>query len=430
MQGDFHYYATYCAALLAGYTPAESTEICYSAQMADWCTRTFLSKLHAPLSAATTQSPIELAEARTDPIGLQDITRIWASFHFLPGDLYAEVPKGSRNYREKYRLICNPNGPLLADTVKLAKDRSLQAAGLAMHVLADTWAHRYFAGTPSLVINNVSRHFEELILLTESTSPASMTPDESSTSSASSANVAPAWVERELHEGEYRALPTRFTNNPKPADNPETSIYVRSVYQIDENSIMNLGHGRAGHFPDYSFARYRYLPAWGDYAMVLKDNPSDYYHAFAQMVYALRYLRGEYSSFEVNRYDWHIVAPWEEQIHTLLERRQLKASDDWRELGARISGVELEPFDVNRHVDEYLDATQSEHDKTVLGRYILAALAQKSMVTNRIYASGNILAGRSIDYDTHGFAGIRDYVSLLHHYGSAGRTLDAKRGTR
>ena len=75
MQGDFHYYATYCAALLAGYTPAESTEICYSAQMADWCTRTFLSKLHAPLSAATTQSPIELAEARTDPIGLQDITR-------------------------------------------------------------------------------------------------------------------------------------------------------------------------------------------------------------------------------------------------------------------------------------------------------------------------------------------------------------------
>ena len=26
---------------------------------------------------------------------------------------------------------------------------------------------------------------------------------------------------------------------------------------------MNLGHGRAGHLPDYSFAHYRYQPAWG-----------------------------------------------------------------------------------------------------------------------------------------------------------------------
>ena len=35
MQEDFHYYATYCAAFLAGYTPAESSEIAYSAQFVD-----------------------------------------------------------------------------------------------------------------------------------------------------------------------------------------------------------------------------------------------------------------------------------------------------------------------------------------------------------------------------------------------------------
>ena len=42
---DFHYYATYCAAVLAGYSPAESLEICYGAQLVDWCSVTFLTVL-------------------------------------------------------------------------------------------------------------------------------------------------------------------------------------------------------------------------------------------------------------------------------------------------------------------------------------------------------------------------------------------------
>ena len=55
MQKDFHYYATYCAAFLAGYSHEESLSICYSAQFVDWCSATLLSKLKAPRSAATTQ---------------------------------------------------------------------------------------------------------------------------------------------------------------------------------------------------------------------------------------------------------------------------------------------------------------------------------------------------------------------------------------
>ncbi len=39
----------------------------------------------------------------------------------------------------------------------------LQSVGLAMHIMADTWAHSYFAGTPSLVINNTNYYFYELI---------------------------------------------------------------------------------------------------------------------------------------------------------------------------------------------------------------------------------------------------------------------------
>ena len=90
MNKDFHYYATYLAARISGYPHADSLRICYSDQFTDVFTTTMLSKLGAPRSAATTQQTMEMANARTDIYGLQDITRTWASFHFLPRDLYAE----------------------------------------------------------------------------------------------------------------------------------------------------------------------------------------------------------------------------------------------------------------------------------------------------------------------------------------------------
>ena len=257
MQIDFHYYATYCAAILAGYSHEESLEICYSAQFVDCCSVSLLSGLGAPLAAATTQLQLEMVNARTDILGLQDITRIWASFHFLPYDLKADVRKGSKAYQDKYRLICGPDSDLLVTTVELAKGKSLQAAGIAMHVLADTWAHRYFAGTPSVVINNTDYDFVEL-------------PTEGDTFS-----------ERRV----------TFRHNPTGGDDLEKGVYTNTVFQFSENSVMSLGHGRAGHLPDYSFMRYRYLPAWGGYAEILKDNPTDYYNAFCQMIYAMRYLR-------------------------------------------------------------------------------------------------------------------------------------------
>ena len=163
MNPDFHYYATYCAAQLAGYSHEESVAIACSDRFVDLCSITLLDKLDAPLSAATTQLQLELMQVRTDIIGLQDITRIWSSFHFLPYDLYAEPKKKcSKRYKDKFRLICKPNGELLRDTVKLAKGKSMEAVGIAMHVLADTWAHQNFAGTPSLVINNTNYYFYEL----------------------------------------------------------------------------------------------------------------------------------------------------------------------------------------------------------------------------------------------------------------------------
>ena len=381
MNADFHYYATYCAAILAGYSHEESTEICYSAQMVDLCTRTLLDTLKAPLSAATTQLQLELMDAKTDIIGLQDITRIWASFHFLPYDLHAEPKhRASKRYKNKYRLICKPNGELLEPTVTLAKGKGMQAVGIAMHILADTWAHQNFAGTPSLVINNTNSYFYELF----------------------------------QDEDGYREKNLNFRHSASSPDDLENSVYTNSLYTPSENSIMNLGHGRAGHLPDYCFIKYKYLPAWGDYEEIIKDNPSDYLHAFCQMIYAMKYLRGEIGQFETERYDWDAVEPYKESIDRILHTRQADASEDWKALGEKISGREIPPFDLNRYQKEYRAASKADKGTTFLGKFFIAAMSQKSMVTNRIFQTGNKLAGYSVEYSKKGFRGIKDFRMLIN----------------
>ena len=175
---------------------------------------------------------------------------------------------------------------------------------------------------------------------------------------------------------------------------------------------MNLGHGRAGHLPDYSFMRYKYMPAWNDYKFIYKDNPEDYYHAFCQMIYTMSYLRNGTGNFETGVYATDIAKPYEKEIRWIIEKRQLDACTDWKVFGEKLSGQEIPDFSVDRFRDEYVSASDAQKDDTGLGRFILAALAQKSMITNRIYRSGNMQAGYSMEYDGKN-VGIKDYLKLL-----------------
>lgn len=359
MQEDFHYYATYCAAFLAGYSHKESLDICYSDQLVDYCSHTFLTRIGAPTVAATTQLQLEMADTRTDIIGLQEITRIWASFHFLPKDLYAQKEKRTKRYMHKFRLICGPNSDLVEKTVRLARGKSLQHVGIAMHVLADTWAHTYFAGTPSLVINNTDDEFFEII-------------DDG---------------EKEVER------PIKFRHNPSQEDNLEENLYTNTIYQGNENSVMNLGHGRAGHLPDYSFIKYRYVPAWNDYRDIVKDNPSDYEKAFAQMVYAMKYLRGKVESFEKDTYDTEVLDKYGDRIRQILRKRQHIACEDWKQFGQELSGQEIYDFEVGMYQMEYINARKADKSDTYLGKFIGSAIAQKTMVSDEIYKSGSRLAG-------------------------------------
>ena len=111
------------------------------------------------------------------------------------------------------------------------------------------------------------------------------------------------------------------------------------------------------------------------------------------------------------------VSPWEDDIRSLLEKRQINASADWKALAEKISGCEVEDFDVEKYQNEYTAADEESRDGTFLGRFIIAALAQKSMVTNRIFTSGNPIAGVSVDFKKSGFRGIRDFQKLAKEYG-------------
>ena len=80
------------------------------------------------------------------------------------------------------------------------------------------------------------------------------------------------------------------------------------------------------------------------------------------------------------------------------------------------------PFARETHQASYRNAAQTEKDETVLGRFLLAALRQKSMVTNKVFSSGNLLMGISVDYMKEGLRGIRAYHKLIR----IGEERDAK----
>ncbi|HBE15533.1 MAG TPA: hypothetical protein DCY72_04750, partial [Ruminococcaceae bacterium] len=123
--------------------------------------------------------------------------------------------------------------------------------------------------------------------------------------------------------------------------------------------------------------------------------------------------RGEFEQFEVDRYDWDAIEPYKEEIDRILHTRQADASADWKALGEKLSGCEIPSFDLGRYQEEYRSASNSQKDQTYLGKFFIAAMSQKSMVTNRIFQSGNKLAGYSVEYNKKGFKGIKDYRMLI-----------------
>ncbi len=307
MNKDFHYYGTYYAARIAGYSREDAEEIAWAAQMVDDFTEANVGKIFNRENITYTcesMSDTAYHELRTlsnvDNKELQKIRRIWVPFHFLPGNMRNELvdKHGFVANTEKFspvrdlpdfKCVCAPNSPLVESMIQRIRNNntSLIRIGIAMHVLADTWAHQMFVGSPTAHINNVSG-------ITENThSSASMgTPD------------------------------------------------IGTMY-----SITYLGHGRAGHLPDTPSRNYQYTPSWSS-SKVNVSNPIRFYNAFYQIVDVLMHLKTQnpnafvlkdYFTDGINFGDDNKTRTIHDRIMSVLSSTEEDQSQQWknafRELG-------------------------------------------------------------------------------------------------
>ena len=117
--------------------------------------------------------------------------------------------------------------------------------------------------------------------------------------------------------------------------------------------------------------------------------------AFTQMIYAMKFIRGEQDAFRKDTYATETVKPWLSRIKEIIEKRQLLASDDWKAFGEELSGKTITDYSMDTYFEEYTNSPVEERDHTFLGRFIHGALVHKGMVIDEIFRSGNMLAGFS-----------------------------------
>lgn len=262
MNKDFHYYGTYFAAIMAGFDDGEARNIAFYAQFVDEGTKDTMDKLasdgrmgyvNVP-PVCTVQSIGEQIREYGNPkpftqAELAQVEPIWTAFHFLPGD--------NAQNEQRQELICQPNSSTVLTMVTRLIDECRPNAkyayiGMVMHILADTWAHKGFAGVPSWQLNEVVGTVTDL-------------RDNSS------------YIYNHLY------------------DDINKNILQCTPVGPRENSVFYLGHGRLGHLPDLGHEKYKYTQkgADGEEKEVEKDNPADYENALCQMIYVMQCIKQE-----------------------------------------------------------------------------------------------------------------------------------------
>lgn len=285
MDIDFHYYATYAAAALAGWSKDDSETIAYAAQFVDEFDYSYGyekkpwvfgadAELPEPVRGklrytSTSDGRCKLVPRKTVQNDKSDFaltmntrTDIWMTYHFLPGNF---TPIGVENHPQYIQrkgaspLLCRP---FSASAIAMIKDLFdykdtldqhphdytnyfLHLLGLRMHVFCDTWAHQDFVGDNKKEINDCAGWYNFF-------------------------EITPGVME----QVDWKILST----------NTEYAPVV----------VSYLGHGRLGHFPDFSWCRYYYTPAWmqnGKTHMLERDNPAEYETAFFEMIKIMYKIR-------------------------------------------------------------------------------------------------------------------------------------------
>lgn len=190
-------------------------------------------------------------------------------FHFLPGNIRCckhayqgqkscTKPKWSLTDEQQklFELLCCSDSDIATDMINdtvFNHSTDLHMIGLRMHVLADTWAHQYFVGTPSWFIND---YIEKII------------PINDDGSRESSLNM----------ESIFAAI---------TSDNIDKKIFSATSKSDNYANLSYHGHGRVGHLPDYGCMHYGYRPQWKGGYEIEKNNSQEFMEAFKRMIYAL-----------------------------------------------------------------------------------------------------------------------------------------------
>ncbi len=158
MQIDGHHTMTYVVSRMAGFTHDEANIIAYSAQYVDDATNAGIVKFSngAMFSRMSSAHHTNITDAATY-FDAHENHMVWVPFHFLPGNdglVAGENVEGS--FIRK--LVCKPYSPVAVDLLdECMKDKDkpygLHRLGITMHVFADTFAHKGFAG----VIHDINK---------------------------------------------------------------------------------------------------------------------------------------------------------------------------------------------------------------------------------------------------------------------------------
>lgn len=355
MNKDFHYEGTYAAAILARFLPEDAAIIAWAAQTVDECTSENLDKYY---SVYKSWEPVYTSETVLEDIQeefssvlsdetsstLQSVRNIWMPFHFLPGNLDnhtkyegKEALRTERDIRD-FLCLCEPASPLVSDMINTSirtftnlsiTERRLYLVklGILMHVLADTWAHQHFTGSPNYLINEVNN----------------------------------------LSVTDPVPVPNDFSARVSP---PGPTNY----------SLSYLGHGRAGHYPDYGCMHFQYTPKWRESShnnVIHKSNTDDFENAFLEMYYALychQYARtySTASALALNE-DWRIC------IRDIVSTVSSSQSHQWRQ--------QLADFVDYKDLPEY---TFADHSKQ-MNLFQSYAREHQSYVMGYVQRNGNIL---------------------------------------
>ncbi len=220
MDKDFHYYGTGLLARAAGFTEQEALTIAYASQYVD---------------NATESEPLRVGGIIFDPVrtahyGLQAFDwstqkRVFIPFHFIP-------PKGLRSPADTF--VTQPDSPL----AKMIFEKACQepdgvlrliSIGISLHTLADSWSHQGFSGKEE-PHNDVEKIYQgkenswEQVLV--------------------------------LDKIDFSAIPGGSIIGKLLSRVPKRILSLCEAVYL--NFLPEVGHARAGEYPDYPFLKWKY----------------------------------------------------------------------------------------------------------------------------------------------------------------------------